>query len=248
MKAYRIKNWEKHFENNRSRTVSKLSWVPVPNSHDGEGFAVVMSHKDAAEIFSAWILILQVASRCQSRGILVREGGKPHDSASLSLRTRAQVKWFEKAIPVLVEIGWIEEFAVECHDSDSAVTPACQPSDEERKKEGTELHADCFRFADWFRTLLPADFKLQSGWRDSWAQCFDEMLRIDSRSKEEIREVCQWARKDEFWSSNFLSPLKLRKRNDGVQYFDTFLSKCRNGTKPIIKQTISIHGQPCREV
>jgi hypothetical protein len=133
--AYRVRNWEKHFENNRSKTVSKLSWVPIPNSHDGEGFATVISHKDAAEIFSAWILILQVASRCHPRGSLVREGGKPYDAASLALRTRGQLKWFEKAMPILLEVGWIEEFASEWHSDGSALTSGCQSTDEGRKEE-----------------------------------------------------------------------------------------------------------------
>ncbi|EDY16032.1 hypothetical protein CfE428DRAFT_6426 [Chthoniobacter flavus Ellin428] len=140
MKAYRVKNWDQHFENNRSKTVVKLAWVPIPNSHDSEGFAMVMAHRDGAEIFAAWILILQVASRCQSRGSLVRENGRPYDAASLALRTRGNAKWFEKAIPVLLEVGWIEEIASDCQAGDTPLPPACQSGDQEGKKEkkGTE--------------------------------------------------------------------------------------------------------------
>lgn len=137
MTAYRVRNWEKHFENNRSKTVAKLSWVPIPNSHDGEGFATIMAHKDAAEIFTAWVLILQVASRCQPRGSLLREGGKPHDCASLALRTRGQQKWFEKAMPILLEVRWLEDFALACQSNGSQLPPACQSGDE-GKKEGME--------------------------------------------------------------------------------------------------------------
>jgi len=147
MKAYCVKNWERHFENSRSKTVAKLSWVPIPNSHDSEGFATIMAHGDGAEIFTAWILILQVASRCQVRGSLVRENGRPYDAASLALRTRGNAQWFEKAMPVLLEVGWIEEIASGCQvgggegavgyqAGGSALSGGCQSGDEEGKKEG----------------------------------------------------------------------------------------------------------------
>ena len=80
-----------------------------------------------------------------------------------------------------------------------------------------------YKFADWFKTLLPADIRLAATWRDQWAHCFDELLRLDNREDKAIAAVCQWARKDDFWQKNFLSPLKLRSRNgDGIQYFDVF--------------------------
>jgi hypothetical protein len=77
-------------------------------------------------------------------------------------------------------------------------------------------------FADWFRGTLPGDVRLAAGWREKWARCFDDMIRLDGRSPEGIAAVCRWARAHEFWRSNFQSPLKLRERKDGVMYFDRF--------------------------
>ena len=37
MILYRIKNWDERYENNRSRRVKDLQWVPTPNHHDGDG-------------------------------------------------------------------------------------------------------------------------------------------------------------------------------------------------------------------
>jgi len=85
------------------------------------------------------------------------------------------------------------------------------------------------RFADWFRSMLPEGRKLPPGWREQWARCFDDMLRLDGRTPVEIRDVCQWARTQSvFWRKNFLTPLKLRqwqKDGEGNQvatYFDVF--------------------------
>jgi len=113
MKAYRVKGWAAIYENNRSRTVKELRWVPVPNKFDGEGFKRVMQHDRASDIFAGFILLLQVASRCQPRGTLIRDG-RPHDASSLALKTGGRREWFEIALEVLSapEIGWLEVFEV----------------------------------------------------------------------------------------------------------------------------------------
>ena len=34
--AYRIKDWEDTYENNRTRDLRHMRWVPIPNSFDGD--------------------------------------------------------------------------------------------------------------------------------------------------------------------------------------------------------------------
>lgn len=137
MTTYSVANWGTHYENNRSRTVKELAWVPIPNKHDGERYSRLMLRPDAAQIFSAWILILQVASRCQPRGTLLRSGGTPHDSESLSIKTRAPREWFDLALPVLVEMNWLSLLASHCQDAVSQPSPTRQSGDYEWK-EGME--------------------------------------------------------------------------------------------------------------
>ena len=109
MKLYRIANWSEIFENNRSRAIEKLSWVAIPNHHDGEHFSAIMQHPDGAEIYAAWMLIVQVTSKCRPRGALVRPDGTPLTPDSLSLKTRAPARWFEKCLEFLEsETDWIE--------------------------------------------------------------------------------------------------------------------------------------------
>ena len=141
MTLYRIKNWNSLFENNRSRTVADLAWVAIPNRHDGENYSMIITSKHGAEIFAAWVLMVQVASRCHPRGSLLRDSGKPHNPDSLSIKTRAPAIWFERAISFLLEhTDWleIEELASACQPPVSRVSVACQAGDEERKKEGME--------------------------------------------------------------------------------------------------------------
>ncbi len=147
---YKIKNWEELYENNRSRKVKDLQWVPTPNRHDGDGFIYIMSLPDASEVYAGWMLILQVASRCHPRGTLVRGNGTPHTAASLAAKTRGRVEWFEKALAALLddEVGWLKsdknpQENGKAHLDVTLTSPRCHPSDvkvtkKERKKEGKE--------------------------------------------------------------------------------------------------------------
>lgn len=118
-----------------------------------------------------------------------------------------------------------------------------------RKKEVSE---DGLRFAEWFYSLLPDGQKLEKNWKQNWAECYDLMLSEDKRTKKEIQEVCRWGRNDAFWASNFLSPLKLRKRDgNGTMYYDVFKTKTtlKNGKAPskLESEPIVLLPPPTRE-
>ena len=103
---------------------------------------------------------------------------------------------------------------VDPNHKEPSIKPSREPSDEGVK------------FSEWFKTLLPAKLNLPANWKKQWALTYDEILRIDKKTKDEVKAVCKWARSDDFWSGQFFSPLKLRKRNrDGVTYFDCFQMK-----------------------
>jgi hypothetical protein len=111
MSHYRIRDWDKHFENNRTRDMIRMQWVPVPNKHDGESYQVIMGMKNGIVIFGCWCLILQVASKLRVRGTLMREDGTPIDENSLALKTGwRHPSDFKNALDVLSssEVGWIE--------------------------------------------------------------------------------------------------------------------------------------------
>jgi hypothetical protein len=104
----RVRDWNKLYENNRTRGLKRMEWVPTPNRMDGDGFTELMEHPDGVAHFGCWNLCLQVASRCYPRGTLVRDDGRPHDPSSLARITRANTRIFEDAIPRLLSIGWLE--------------------------------------------------------------------------------------------------------------------------------------------
>lgn len=110
MKLYKIRDWSTRYENNRTRELKRIDWVPVPNSQDGEGYTLLIAQPDGPALLGAWLAILQVASRCGIRGTLLRDTQKPHDSASLSRLTRFPQDLIQRALDFLSsdDMQWME--------------------------------------------------------------------------------------------------------------------------------------------
>lgn len=129
---YRIRDWDKHFENCASRKLTRLSWVAIPNKTDGEGYTALVDHPNAGAHLGAWYAIVEAASKQDPRGNL--PGGIPRNisgiSRSLGRMSRLPAELFMEVIPRLIEIGWIE-----CFQSDtetSADSPDASAESPER--------------------------------------------------------------------------------------------------------------------
>lgn len=128
MKAYRIANWADHFENNRTKDMKVMQWVPIPNKHDGDGYTELLDHPNGAAHFGAWVACVQVASKSHPRGTLLRTPQKAHDFRSLERITRVPADVWAEALPRLESIGWLESFIVEGQeDTEIPQEPAVCP-------------------------------------------------------------------------------------------------------------------------
>lgn len=108
----KIVDWATRYENNRTRDLKHMQWVPMPNRHDGDGYTTLLDHPNGAAHFGAWCALVQVASRCDERGTLLRHGAAPHDSGSLARMTRIPESVWLEVLPRLVSIGWIEDYEI----------------------------------------------------------------------------------------------------------------------------------------
>ena len=104
----RVRDWDSLYENNRTRGMLEMRWVPVPNKLDGDGYTELVCHPNGPAHLGCWLTILQVASKCHPRGTLVRDSGPPHTAASLSRLTRIPAGLFDEVIPRLLAINWLE--------------------------------------------------------------------------------------------------------------------------------------------
>lgn len=122
--------------------MKNMAWIPIPNKHDGDGYTTLVARKNGAALLGAWLVILQVASRCDPRGTLLRSGRKAHDPQSIARITRLPPEILKEALDVCsTEIDWIEVVTLttipqepEENPQDGAVST--HPTDEEGK--GTE--------------------------------------------------------------------------------------------------------------
>lgn len=143
---YYIKDWNVHFETSETRKYSKLRWWPKPNKHDGLGFRKMASQKDACDLYAAWNLMADIASKTtppNRRGYLERDG-KPLSPQDMAMSTGFPERAFARALSFFAssDIQWLcVESAVVPGDSpatpgDSPAVPGDSPV--ERKKERTE--------------------------------------------------------------------------------------------------------------
>lgn len=107
--TYRIRDWQTKFENAGSRKVHSLSWIPIPNKHDGASYRRVAALPNAPEVMCGWILAVQVASKMPVRGVL-RDADGPLDAADLALKTGFPAQVFTAAFEALTapKIQWLE--------------------------------------------------------------------------------------------------------------------------------------------
>lgn len=149
MIVYQVKDWDRNYENNKSREREDCSFVCVPNSHSGLGISRVLDEKDGATIYGIFNLIIGACSRQRKprEGWLTQDGhptGTPWAVADLSLMFRRPEKEIRRALDVLCSPGvaWIGR--VELSEDGqilggARVVPAkCPPSALEGKKEEKE--------------------------------------------------------------------------------------------------------------
>lgn len=101
MKLYAIRDWDKHYENSRTRKRDGLGWVPIPNRFGGDHYLAIMAHRDAPVIFTGFILMVELASHCVPRGTLIRSNGQPHTPQTMSVKCHCPATWFVTALSYL---------------------------------------------------------------------------------------------------------------------------------------------------
>lgn len=150
---YRIRDWGKYFENNRSRSCKEMFWVPVPNRLDGDGYTKLLSHPNGAAHYGSWMAVVLIASTCDPRGSLIKKG-HPLDLSDFSRISRIPVTVFEESMPRFVsELKWIEEIKetdsglpVDRQCADSTLHNITEQNRTTQNRRGDKFEVDSERF------------------------------------------------------------------------------------------------------
>lgn len=109
---FHIRNWATKFENNRTRELKFLDWVPLSNRMDTDGYVELIDHTDGPAHFAFWVVCVMIASRCEIpalRGVLLRDDGSPHTIGSIARHCRIPAPLCGIAATRLLSLGWLEE-------------------------------------------------------------------------------------------------------------------------------------------
>lgn len=79
---YRIRDWDKHFENAGSRKIESTKWIPIPNKR-GFGYVSLIKQKTGEAMYGCWCAIVGLASTCEVRGEL-RSGSHWFNAANIA--------------------------------------------------------------------------------------------------------------------------------------------------------------------
>ena len=142
----RVVDWIKHFENNRTKELKHLDWVPIPNRMDGDGYTQLVDHENGGAHLGAWLAIVEIASRTgdhhTQRGVLLRSDGTPHTPQSLARISRLPASLFEEAIARLLEIRWIERIPLESLQVIAPDAALAAQNGKGHSKPKTDAHQD----------------------------------------------------------------------------------------------------------
>jgi hypothetical protein len=196
-------------------------------------------------IDGGWVLINHAKYRdmgsrdeCRSAAAIRQKRFRERHAGVTKRYEALQVTASNGSLASVTDTLHIAEADTDTKNTSSCPTSALPPLDgmevKAQKKERPERHEnpEAERFVDWFLALLAetgsAKLELTASVRYGWAEAYDRLVRLDGRTKEEIKAVCRWARNDDFWRTNFMAPPKLREKKHGVPYFDLLSNKMNN--------------------
>ncbi|MFL6229318.1 MAG: hypothetical protein ACJ741_11115 [Pyrinomonadaceae bacterium] len=137
MNVFQVKDWNDHFENNKSRERDHCSFVVMPNKQHGMGFTRVISQPDGAMLVGIWTMIVQACSRQKKPrdGWLTDDGhptGRAWTPDDMAVMWRRPVAEIVRAVEVFSspQIGWLQ-----VHTEVPARCPSGAPEEEENRKE-----------------------------------------------------------------------------------------------------------------
>ncbi len=119
---YRITNWDNLYETAETRKIKFLRWIPLRNRLDDDGASELLEHKDGVAHLGLWCALLQIASSDTfKRGYLTKSGPMcriGHNVQSIARKLRTTEKLVDVAINRLLQIGWLQEVADSCLNSE----------------------------------------------------------------------------------------------------------------------------------
>jgi len=143
---YKVRDWDAHFENSKSRERDRCSWCPIPNKQDGLGYGLLLAMENGAALYGAFVAVILTASKQRKPrlGYLTdtgRPNGNPLTARQLSVKTKIPADTIEAMLSAVSssEIDWVErvtQVPAECPDGARQVPAECLGREGKEGKAG----------------------------------------------------------------------------------------------------------------
>lgn len=184
--CYQIRDWDRHFENDRSRNRKHCAFVCVPNKQHGMGFSRIMAEPDGASIYGIWHCIVGACSQQTLRAGWLTDDGDCAVTGwcaeDLSLKFRRPIKEIQRALDFLScnKVGWLILHKSETSHPEVTTESPQSPLKRREEKEGREEKGSVsLPLSELF------DFWNETAFKSGLSQCL--IISDQRRRKLEIR-------------------------------------------------------------
>lgn len=139
---YYIIDWDKKYENNRSRQLDHLSWCPVPNNLNDLKYRQLVKGKGGIALFGVWTALILIASthvtpRLGILSVTGRATDRPLSGNDIHLISGISTVRVEKSMRVFEKMGLISRMQV--RDNRTPLTSGCEevPTEQNRTEQNS---------------------------------------------------------------------------------------------------------------
>lgn len=154
----------------------------------------------------------------------LNKGGKPiEDCIKKELKSIKDLSLVKMVLEKTENTSLVNKVSVYAGLDDTSHDTSTIRGQKEKEKE-KEKKTSCHKFSTsdlenaqlLFKLMLLNNPAAKEPNLDKWANDFRLMREKDKRTDEQIKYLINWTQKDDFWSTNILSPAKLRKQFDAL--------------------------------
>ena len=234
-----IANWEEGFEIAQSRRrAGRLSWVAMPTRHDSRGYRKLIRQQGGVEAFACWCVLVQLAARMSIRGILADDRGNALDCEDFEAMTDISSAIFERSIPLLCKVGWLE-----CPDSYDAPSMLRQESERDTTTiQNSTVHTEhdrTFNSSAVYNSrgdaiklwnLIPRGRKVA---KSKWLTAFADVVANENLDQKMVMSaICEYYKSGEGQSEFYRNPATLLYDRVWEEDSDSWNSKHKKPIDP----------------
>ena len=142
-RVYQIVDWEKHYENAKSKHIDHKTFSCTPNKQDGLGYQLLLKEFNGTALYGAFISVTLIQSKHTKprKGWLTVDGkrdSRPLTAKDISIKTHIPTKIIQRMLDACCDarIGWITVY------DDIANCGKCFQKDTSGDSEGYQVSSE----------------------------------------------------------------------------------------------------------